>query len=578
MLKDCIEIFEKEIDKYKKNSPNGDEFSFITDNYSLTTGSYYLLDIETGEIKETLNVDKDTDSQTDLYRKFAKLEYISLYIDSNKAISDKNIFSNNIYSFIAKKENIADKINEKVIDEYFDKIMNFQNTPDTNKKKIYKEYEEKIGTTNKDNANKTKLAIKNFIKNYNSDNQKGRLAVFFDVDFCEYEKESNRYILANIYNCNKYNYQKEGKIYGLPNNNMGLNEKKPFLKNKSRLSTLPYALSLEETLNQKLLFDYLLTLADKKKYYLYFSEKGIKNFGNKEYPKEDINGFFIRIKKGQKECEIYDYAAVEKRTDKISIKIDNILNIQYSATYPQKLNYKEYKSLNELIPVISEILYSNWLESNYFIDAKEIKIQNDSGRLKDIIVKTRNAWVDWFYKGKTTTLEKNFNYFSAEIVKNTIENFHTQKAREQFNLRIALLNYFNKRGSNMSEKIQTIVNELDEKINSKTSCEIQSDDEYYFAVGQLANYFISKNKSTNKSHSLISPILQCKTNKKLKKILEKMFLKYNYSIPANSLRFNNLYGMLNRYKASKQIITDMLLGGYLYQSLIYKKDEGENNE
>lgn len=102
MLKDCIEIFEQEIENYKKNNPNGDEISFITDNYSLTTGSYYLLNIETGDVLEQLEVDKNTDKTTDLYRKFAKLEYLSMYMDSNKAVADKNIFSNNIYSFIVK--------------------------------------------------------------------------------------------------------------------------------------------------------------------------------------------------------------------------------------------------------------------------------------------------------------------------------------------------------------------------------------------------------------------------------------------------------------------------------------------
>lgn len=39
MLKDCLEIFEKEIEHYKKINLNGDEISFITDNYSLTTGT-----------------------------------------------------------------------------------------------------------------------------------------------------------------------------------------------------------------------------------------------------------------------------------------------------------------------------------------------------------------------------------------------------------------------------------------------------------------------------------------------------------------------------------------------------------
>ena len=229
--------------------------------------------------------------------------------------------------------------------------------------------------------------------------------------------------------------------------------------------------------------------------------------------------------------------------------------------------------MGEFIPVINEILYGKWLESNYFSEAKDIKIKNDSGKLKSILLKTRNLWIDWFYKGRTQNLEKSFEKFSMEIIQNTIENSYIPKAREQYNLRIALINYFNKKENNMSEKIKTIVDTLDSKINSQTNCEIETDDEFYFAIGQVANYFISLNKSSKKAHSLITPILQCKNVEKLKKELNKMYLKYNYAIPTNSLRFNNLYGMICRYEPEKQINSDMLTGGYLYQNLIYKKNE-----
>ena len=572
MLKDCIEIFEKEIENYKKNNPNGDEISFITDSYPLTAGSYYLLDLETGEVKETLKVDKDT-QRCDLYEKFAKMEFLSIYMDSNKAVADKNIFSNNIYSFLAKKESVADKINDKIIDGYYEKILNFSNNSDSDKKKLFIAYEKEFGVTDSVAAEKAKNAIKKFITQFDAGAEKGRLAIFFDVDFSEYEKEGNRYILANIYNSNKYNYLKNSETFGLPNNNMGLNSKKPYLENKTRKNSLPYAISQKNVMLQKLFFDYLLNVFAEKKYYLYFTDNGIKKFGSKEYPTDDICGFFIRFMKGQKECEILDCSPVDKRTDKICIQVDNVLNINYSEKNPQNLTYKKYSSLKEFIPVVNEILYSKWLESNYFSDAKDIKIKNDSGKLKSILLKTRNMWIDWFYKGKTKNLARNFKDFSMEIIKNTMENLYIPKAREQYNLRIALINYFDKKENDMSEKIKTIVETLDKKINSKTSCEIENDDEFYFAIGQIANYFISLNKGSKKVHSLVSPILQCKNVLKLKNQLKKMYLKYNYAIPTNSLRFNNLYGMICRYETTKPTDFDMLTGGYLYQSLIYKKNE-----
>ncbi|MGN0193287.1 MAG: hypothetical protein ACI4CY_07185 [Candidatus Gastranaerophilaceae bacterium] len=567
MLKDCIEIFEKEIENYKKNNPNGDAISFITDDYPLTAGTYFLLDLETGAVKETLEVEKNSERTSDLYRKFAKIEYLSMYLNSDKAVADKKIFSNNIYSFIVKKESVAEnKINENLIDGYYDKILSFNQDKDTHKRKIYLDYEEKHGAINVENAQKARAAIKNFFEkiyletqNEQSPEKEDRLAVFFDVEIGEYEKEGNRYVSANIYNKNKYNYPKADEVFGLPDNNMSLNDDKPFLENKSRRKGLPYAVSKKDIFTQKLFFDYLLNICGRDKRFVFFTENGVKGFGNDEYP-DNISGFFVKIKKGKKGCDILDFAMVENRSDKICVNVENVLNIRYSKKNSQKLTYKTYKSLNELIPVINKILYGK------------------SPKLNDFL---RNMWNDWFYKGKTENLKRNFEYFSMEILKNTIENFDIDKnpkASEQFNLRAAIIDYFDKKETSMSEEIGKIVAKLDEKINSKTSYEIESDDEYYFAVGQLAKFFIRCSKSTDKKHSLFIPLLKCKKKEDIKKVLERMFVKYGYSISANWLKFNNLYGMICRYSPEKSINYDILTGGYLYRLLLDNIDDEEKEQ
>lgn len=603
MLEDCIEIFEKELDEYRRQHQEDGEISFITDSnvplclalqdsraetsfitdgYALAAGTYYLLNLE-GEVKERLDVVENLTNRSSLYEKFAKMEYLSMYVDSNKPVADKirKIFSNNIYSFIAKKKSVSkngkDVITEENIDKYYNEILALSKCKDSHKRVLYIAYEEEIGTTNAKNAEKAKEAVKKFLAKLDVKASKERLAIFFDVDFSEYKKEGYRYIIANVFNNNKYNYQKQSEIFGLPNNNMGLNDNKPYLENRTRKKALPYALSQRGVMLQKLFFDYLLNLCSEKKQNIYFTEKGIKKYKDEEYPKEDLSGFFMRIQKGKKGCEILDCSMVLKRTDRICVNVDNILRVKHSDKIPQNLNYKIYTSLNELINVVNEILYGKWLEGNYFTDTKDIRIKNDSGKLKQILLKTRNLWVDWFYKGKLESLKREFSKFSMEIIRNSIENSYILKAREQYNLRFALMSYFEKKENMMSEKIKNLEEKLTQKINSEESKEIESDDEFYFAVGQVANYFISLNKSSEKTHSLVSPIFQCKSVAKLKRQLNKMFLKYSYAISTNSLRFNNLYGMINRYDAKDSINFDMLIGGYLFQSLIYKKNKKENN-
>ncbi len=64
--------------------------------------------------------------------------------------------------------------------------------------------------------------------------------IFLKKDYCKlffvwenedktravYQQEGLRYLLPNLYNSNDFNRKQDGKILGLPNNNMGMNSKK----------------------------------------------------------------------------------------------------------------------------------------------------------------------------------------------------------------------------------------------------------------------------------------------------------------------------------------------------------------
>lgn len=130
----------------------------------------------------------------------------------------------------------------------------------------------------------------------------------------------------------------------------------------------------------------------------------------------------------------------------------------------------------------------------------------------------------------------------------------------------------------MGDILKNTKESLREKINSKETQSLQNDDEYYFAVGQIANYLISLNKSGNKNHSLLNPILNTKNEAKLKEEIMKLFKKYNYAIKKDSKRFNNLYSMILAYNPETKINEDLLLAGYLNSSLIYEKMEEKGNE
>lgn len=571
MLKDCLEIFKKQ---YKENG----EEKYITDSYVLAEGSYMLVGQE-WNIKDVFEVKKkDTDRTDNRYSYFAERDYLSKLIDMNKPIDGKKVIhSNNYLTFFIKKENINPK---KLTDEIIESFYNILLDPtikyaDKEKKLMYENIEEKNGKVNEEDLIKIKSWIKENIFNlkdkYNDD--KNYLKIFFERDIEIYKKESEKYVLPNIYNSTQYNEVIDGNIYGLPNDNMGLNAKKPYLEHKTRKNSIPYLIDEKEVLMQKKFFDYLMNQVSEGKYNIYISEKEIECLEPGDKPKGNFSGYFLRIKKG-KEVEVHDFDIITLMSEKVyDFKYKKVIPIDYEKAKQKPLD-DHIDTKKDLERVIDRVYFYNLLSKNYFTEAKEIRINN--GRLKENLILNRNAYFNWFYKGNDKVVRSSFNKMSLELIKDSICEDIYVKPREQFNLRWAILNYFGGR-KDMADILKGLSNTVREKINLNDTSEIESDDEYYFAAGQLVSYYFSLNKSAKKMHSLLNPILNCRTNEKLRLELTKLFRKYNYAIKKESKRFNNLQSMVFGYIPEKNIDEDMFIAGYLYSSLIYEKGEEKSN-
>ncbi len=573
MLKDCLEVF-KEIYDLKGEK-------LITDSYVLGEGSYVLID-ENGEIIEILEVDKKSSDKTGRYYDFAEMDYFSKLVDMNKPIdSNKIIHSNNYLSFFVKKENVNEKkLTESIIDNYYeilkDPRIKYKDSKDKEKRKMYELVEDKHGSVDYRVLEKQKLWIKNSIFSLlNSEkvkNNKSYLKIFLNCDINLYKKESEKYVLPNIYNNAQFNLEIDNITYGLPNDNMGLNSKKPYLENKTRKNYLPYLISMEEVVLQKKFFDYLFNNACEGKTNIYLGNNDIKCLLNEDNLEEEFSGYFLRIKKG-KEVEILDFDTIVGLDNKLTgLFIDTVIPIDYTK-YSGALEYGEVEDIKQIKMLINNIYFSKFLTNNYFSDPKDIKL-NDF-RVKENLIKSRSAFFNWFYKGETTIIKQIFDKTSMELIKNSICNDYIMKAKEQFNLRCGILEYF-KGGDKMADILNGVASSLREKINKNQTDKIESDIEYYFAVGQISSYLLSLNKSSKKMHSLINPILNCKTDEKLKAQLAMFFKKYNYAIKKENKRFNNLKAMILAYEPECKINDNILVAGYLYSSLIYESNkEGE---
>ncbi|OXS24587.1 MAG: hypothetical protein BI182_04405 [Acetobacterium sp. MES1] len=574
MLKDCIDIFER------KYSSAGD--ALITDNYTLDPGTYILVDMD-GQIIDQKDVVRNKFERIG-FDDFIERDYLSKLLDMNKPIDGKKVIhSNNYLSFWIKKDNLQPdntgnaKLSLDIVNNYYAILKNPRLKYTKKSLELYDDLETSIGSPDLQILEFCKTWITEHIFSFIDDPQikfdKTYLKIFFLADLNLYHQESQRYFLPNIYNTTDYNILINNQIFGLPNNNMGMNAKKPYLENKTRIkSKVPYLLSTNDVYIQKKFFDYLYNYANQGKTNVYFSTDSddpdpIYPYESSQAHSKNFNGYFLRIQKG-KELEIRDYDLIAGYSPDLDhFVIHQAIPIPKDAhsdlTYEDNLNLKSVEHL------INSTFFRKFLTTNYFTEAGDIRL-NDF-RVKEELLRCRNGFFTWFYKGDSRTIKNLFPKSSHELIKNSISNGHFIKAIEQFNVRDGFITYF-KGGKSMADQLNPIRKVLRKKINSTGDHSIESDLEYFYAVGQITNFYLSKTKSNQPVYSTINPVINCKTDEKLKDLIKRLFLKYNYAIQP-SRRFGNLQSMIFSYIPDSPIDSVTLIAGYLSPNLLYESNK-----
>lgn len=581
MLKECIEVFKREL--------NSKGERLLLDSYMPAEGTYIIVTEEKGnfiikdeniiEIKYDKKEQRLANSESELNR-IRALDYNSKLIDMNKPIDSKKIIhSNNYLSFFIKKDKFPTKDGEEkklsldVIEGYYLNLINpYLKYKSGKPKEIYKAIEDSIGEVNSNEVNKIKKwIIENIFELGRVYSGKNYLKIFFDYPIEDYIRENKRYIIPNIYNKNDYNFKIGEVVYGLPNDNMGLNSKKPYLENKTRKIRIPNLVNTEEVLMQRKFFDYLMNFATEGKVNIYISDK-IYARKNAELPPDDFDGIFLRIKKG-KELEIIAFDKIVGYKEELLKKLDykNLLGVNIIIN-EDEVNYYEYGDKKIIQKLINEVFFSKYLINNYFTEAKDISLKDNNVK-KNLLV-AREGIFNWLYKGNSNGINKLLDKVSINLIKGSLERGYINNSNKQFNLRWALKGYF-EGGKDMAIIIREIKDELRRKMDSKQDNYIGSDEEYCFAIGQLANYFISQSKAAKKPQFLINNLVNTKSNEVVKQNLKQLYKKYNYKEEMNTLRVRNLYSMILVYELDGKLNEDMILAGFLSNSLFYEKSDKE---
>lgn len=564
MLRECIEVFNK---IYAERGE-----SLITDSYELEQGDYFIIKKD-GDF-EHIKIGKNTDSSSvEKYDYLAERDYYSNLLDMNKPVDKaKQIHSNNYLSFFIKNNVLNEKKDtlDEVIKKYYEILKNpFLKYDKGEKKRVYEELEKQLGKPDAEKIEKNYQWIKNNLYSLKekTKDSKNYLKIFFDEDLEKYKKESKRYIIPNIYNNTDYNVKLDDKTYGLPNDNLNLNTKKPYLENKTRKKnyTVPYLLNEEEVFQQKKFFDYLYNLSNRGIRNVYITDEKIIPLKSNEILGNNISGYFLRIRKDKNEAAIERFDVIPRYEEEIYpvIKITDCLNdeIKTKLDYGSVINSKK-----QLAGMLNDFLFKGKMFGIIYENIKDMKIFD--ARLKFVT----NTYKDVFYKlvvkGETENFLKVYKTIFLEYIKYSLA---TQEYKGEA---YDLYNFMSSIEGGKKLELHEGIREKFRKVFKNGEGIIENKDEYFFAIGQLIYFLLNKKRETIKNHDEINRFLNLRDIEQVKLEMRKAFIKYNYDIRMQHKRFNLLYEMVLGYvpKDSK-IDYDRLLGGYLSSSLIYEKEE-----
>ena len=543
-------------------------------------GTYILVNIESGKIIENLNIaydkkNKKIDGELNQYYSYIRaFDYYSNLVDMNKPMdSKKTIHSNQIYSFFIKKDSIREnKLTKSIIEGYKKNLLNPEEKYNSKEaKELYKNIANKLPEIKKDTVEKIFSWIEtNINEDLLEDNKKDYLKIFFvesdlDISLKLFKNEHKRYLIPNIFNSNDYNKKIEETIYGLSNNNMGLNAKKTFLENKTRKISTPYLVDTEEILLQYAFYNYLLPEVKQGNYFIYFTENEIIP---KTYKDAYPNGArYLLNATYSKDVDIKNFNIISKSdSQEISINFREILHQKRKDS-----DEIEYGNLNreKIMNNINKILFYNSLLGNFLASDGDLDIKDIE--IKKLLMKYRNAFYKWFYLNDETEVKKSVKKIYLDAVMVAIENGHLFKANQQLDLGFCLEEYFYKK-SELMEEIMNIKEIFLNHTLSEEDWEFLNDEEYFFAVGQVLAYINYMRNSKAKSLNFIKQLTFIKNPTILKEKIKKIIISYSHIFETKNKKINRTISNISLYQP-KEIKIDILLAGFTADIVFFKKRE-----
>lgn len=587
MLEECLEIFKKNLDE---------DPDMVLRGYIPKDGKYYLVTMkEEGpwEVSSSFKIkydkkEKKIENQPLNYSFIRDLDFNSNLLNMNKSIDNKKaIHSSNYYSFFFKENIYEDKINKDAIERYFSILKNpLKKYKDKNAKNLYLENEEKLGGVNVDEAEKIEKWIVENIDNKNIfdiyTSSKDYFKIFFVYEDEEktkkaYQREQDMYLLTNLFNKNKYNIEVNGKTFGVSDDNLGINDKKPYLENLSRKVKQPYLISADVAKLQNLFFSYLSSSVKRGYKRIYF------NTGNKEISFEknkNFIGFELFLYPEKNEAAILDYNIYSKDFDDIEIKINQYIeeylpeNAKAEDISKREDKYGLITEKKTLLNKIDSVFFYNYYQRNkYNLENLNIKELN----FKMIILNYGKSLEFAIVNNKNKEIVRILDRLLEDSIKYSLVNGYNTKAITQFNYYLSLKEYFEKKEENYMDFQEN----MKRKLESAGEISLEGDKEILFALGQVLRKLLNYSNIGDKNLTFIRNFLGGQKTSRIIENLEHLLVTYAHNISAKDVRLNRAVSQILVYEFEKEKADDKwIMAGFLEESYLYGKklSEGEEND
>ncbi|MTT31378.1 hypothetical protein GMB86_05010 [Terrilactibacillus sp. BCM23-1] len=611
--------------------------SIILDQYKLKEGIYLLLDYrQTWEqnlsniIERFTIIDKDdTYVNKSLKEKFRELDYYSsvLFDDSNKMIDlpARKIHSSTPLAFFMKEQTfLFSKSEEEMTNAELKKVLfpeqlkehikQFYEKIDTSDEKFLDLYpitarmkkDKEIQLLKRDQffsenypqlvsaiTNKERKARNCQIKDFlitNIDHlmkwlkdikqkhpYKNYVKIFFEAPLEDYQLENQLYLIPRIFTVNQFSAIDGSNIVGLPSGDITVNSKKPFLKLKTMQAEVPLRISVNEAIARKDLYKWLESQG-KFKVQMYPYNKLFK------FNDDDKEGMYHLTLDADTSVVYFENVPFNPAQQKINIPIKMV---EYNK------EEKEYKELDynitdreELYHYINRCFFKKQMNGNWL--TKEVEV-NDfmTPTLQSIFLQSRQAWFDLLNKGTVLTLKPMVNRMTWQIINELLMQFEGNNMKailQSYYLRLGLLDFLNEKigdmkGKDVMDQLSELYNVTNEVLDNKELFKIQSDNQFYYLVGQLTYYLASQSESANMTHDLYNPVLLAfEKVDKMKERLEELRSLYSYRIYHSNYRFNYSFAAVMGYQPSTKVSPinkELLLAGLLSENLFFKKNKEE---